>query len=129
MSDYRHPLTGHGEGCLCPRCDEVPVTIGRSEYERLLKATSGNILRLLAIADDLTHAIVHNEHRDGVRYPVAVYGMAAELRKELKRETRLPPLFTPPDFYMMRDAVWIVSKRTVNLCATEPWRFAYENPI
>lgn len=128
MSDYRHPLTGHGEGCLCPNCDEVPVTIGRSEYERLLKAASGNILRLLYIADDLSNAIV-NEPARGVQYPVAVYGMAVEFRKELKRETRLPPLFTPPDFYMMRDAVWNVSKRTVNLYATEPWRFAVDNPI
>jgi len=32
---YRHPLTGHGKDCLCPRCEEVAVTLSRTEYEQL----------------------------------------------------------------------------------------------
>lgn len=126
MSNYRHPLTGHGEGCLCPRCDEVAVIIGRTEYEQLQHASSGNMRRLLFIADELTKAIV-NEPLNGLRYPMAVYGMAREFQKELKKETRLPPLIHDNNFYMMRDALWDMSK-CLGPYKAEPWRFAQQNP-
>lgn len=51
MSNYRHPLTGHGEGCLCRRCDEVAVTISRTEYSQLLAEAARQMPPLITDPD------------------------------------------------------------------------------
>lgn len=132
MSDYRHPLTGHGEGCLCPRCDEVAVTISRTELERLQKAASGNINRFVNIAHELAECINKTSLHEHVKYPMAVFGLAMELLKEFRKLNNMPPLFTSNRFYMMRDALWdvglcpwcrsVASSKCPSYCQIEPRR-------
>lgn len=80
-SHYRHPLTGHGEGCLCPRCDERAITISVTEYEELQRQVP---TRLVALADRLSRLVVADEVKPGQGLPNELWEAALQVREALK---------------------------------------------